>query len=390
MWFMTLYIVVGGSAWIFGLIHLDRIMSRLPDLRHYNVADNELPMLSIIIPACNEILHIESSLQSLLAQDYPSMELIVVDDRSNDGTGEIIDEFAARDSRIRPVHITQLPSDWLGKVHALNQGVQYARGEWLLFTDADVHFSAGCLRSAVAYAMHTKADLLSLLPGLIPRRFWLSVTVRAFGLLFLSTTRADLVDRPDNRHFIGIGAFNLVRRRAFEITAGFDWLKMEPGDDAALGMMIKQAGGRLRFAIAQEYLSLGWYPNIRAMFRGMEKNLFGAGAHYQWHRVLLQTVLAWLLVSVPTAGLFLGFSAGRPELALLALAVWLALFVFAGRHGQRNLREIASLILFPVGIILINFMMIHAAWRCLRNNGIEWRGTHYALDKLRAGQRIRF
>ena len=111
--------------------------------------------------------------------------------------------------------------------------------------------------------------------------FWLGVAVRSFGLLFMITTRAAHVHHADNNYYIGIGAFNLIRRKTFEQTPGFEWLRLEPGDDAALGMMVKQAGGRTRFALAEEDLAVSWYPNLRAMFKGLEKNLFGPGAHYQ-------------------------------------------------------------------------------------------------------------
>ncbi|MEJ2398504.1 MAG: glycosyltransferase family 2 protein [Gammaproteobacteria bacterium] len=348
------------------------------------------PRLSIVIPACNEAPYIESALKSLLAQDYPKIEIIVVNDRSTDDTGRIIERLASEDSRITPIHIESLPAGWLGKVHALHRGVQHARGEWLLFTDADVHFAPGCLRRAINYAVHTRADHLALLPRLVTKNFWLAVAVRSFGLLFLYKSHAASIERADNQHYIGIGAFNLVRRQVFEQTPGFEWLRLEPGDDAALGMMMKQAGGKIRFALADDLLSLGWYPNVRAMFRGMEKNLFGVGAHYQWWRVLSQTIQICLLVVAPLLGLFIGFGLLHPLLCLPALLVVLLQIVFALVIADKNIRDIVSLLLFPAGLLLVNAMLIYAAYRCLRQQGIQWRGTHYPLAELKAGQRIRF
>lgn len=390
---LSVYVLLGAVIWSllfaylgWSLLNLPRLRERVAGMR----SPSDWPGLSIVIPACNEAQNIESALESLLAQDYPGLEIIVVNDRSSDATGEIIDCMAIRDTRVKPIHIQTLPAGWLGKVHALHQGAQRAKGEWLLFCDADIHFADGSLKRTITYALHTRADLLALLPRVIANTFWLGMAVRSFGLLFLYATRAALVHRPDNDYFIGVGAFNLVRREAFERTPGFEWLRLEPGDDAALGMMIKQAGGNLRFALAEEELSLIWYPNVRAMFKGLEKNMFGAGAHYQWWRVMLQTLGVWALAAAPLTGLLAGVYLGQIFLLAAtstAIAMHLVFILFVPR---KNPQDLAYLLFFPLGLLLINLMMIRSAYCCLHHNGIDWRGTHYPLATLRAGQRMRF
>jgi glycosyltransferase involved in cell wall biosynthesis len=387
------YVMLGCGIWVVIFAYLLWTLRQLPQLQQQvatALAPEKYPMLSIIIPACNEAEHIEAALSSLLAQDYPALELIVIDDRSSDATGQIIDRLAAQDRRIQAIHITSLPDAWLGKVHALHQGVQHAHGEWLLFTDADIHFAAGALRRTLTYALHTHADHLALLPRVAVRHFWLSVAVRSFGLLFLFTTRAAQVHRSDNQHYIGVGAFNLVRRSVFERTPGFEWLRLEPADDAALGMMVKQAGGASRFALAEEDLSVSWYASLSAMFKGLEKNLFGPGAHYQWWRVLFQVVGAWALVAAPLVGVIAGLYAGSEVLLASAGVAITTHLVFAVLCAEKKAINVVYLLFFPLGILLVNAMMVRAAYRCLRNKGINWRGTHYSLAQLRAGQRLRF
>ena len=387
------YVVLGCALWVMLFVYLMWTLRQLPRL-HIQAASlaapTAWPSLSIIIPACNEAEHIEAALTSLLAQDYPALQVIVIDDRSTDATGEIIDRLAARDARIQARHVTQLPSGWLGKVHALHLGVQHARGEWLLFTDADIHFAAGALKRAVAYALHTQTDHLALLPRVILNTFWLGVAVRSFGLLFLYTMHAARVHRPNTKHYIGVGAFNLVRREMFERTPGFEWLRLEPGDDAALGMMVKQAGGCSRFALADADLAVNWYPSLGAMFKGLEKNLFGPGAHYQWWRVLLQVMSALALIAAPLVGLVAGLSTGSGVLILAAAAAIATHLMFSLLFAEGKPIDAVYLLLFPLGLLLVNAMMLRAAYYCLRNHGIDWRGTHYSLDQLRAGQRIKF
>jgi glycosyltransferase involved in cell wall biosynthesis len=379
------------AAWFAGLVYLMGTVRRLPVLRKQNAPEPDAwPRLSVIVPACNEGANLESAVATLLRQDYPDLEIILVDDRSTDGTGELIDRLALRDARICAAHVEDLPLGWLGKVHALHRGAALASGNWLLFTDADVHFSVGTLRRAVACALHQRIDHLALIPRTIQDSFWLQLAVTAFGLLFLLTTRAASVNSPDGKAFAGIGAFNLVNAERFHRTAGFEWLRLEPADDVGLAMMMKQAGGTALLAFAREDLSVKWYPSVRAMFKGLEKNLFGPGSHYRWWLLLMQVGLIWMLVSAPSLALLLG-----PVHGIAAL--WIAGAVAVGTHliisvlsATVRRSERLSLLLLPAGMLLISAMMLHAGYQCVKNGGIDWRGTHYPLDELRAGQRVKF
>jgi len=389
---LTIYLLSACLAWILIYAYLNWSLLRIPHLEalaQESVPPATWPSLSIIVPACNEAAEIESALSSLLVQDYPDLEIVVINDRSSDGTGEIIDRLAAGDQRITPVHITSLPAGWLGKVHALHSGVQRARGEWLLFSDADIHFAPNALRHALAYAMHEKADQLALLPRVCTRGFWLGLAIRSFGLLYLYSTRAAQAHRPDNSRFIGVGAFNLVRRCAYERTQGFEWLRLEAADDAALGMMLKQTGAVVRFAFAEQTLSLNWYPDLRAMFKGLEKNLFGAGAHYRWWRTAYQFIAAWALVIAPPLALLVGLNAHNSALVIPALGAILCAILFALWNSKGQCSEALYLLMFPLGVLLVNAMSVNSAFWCLRNRGIDWRGTHYSLSELRAGQRLK-
>ena len=239
----TIFLSFLCALWVAAFAYLVWARKRLPTLKSVTVAAPERwPMLSIVIPACNESAHLESALMTLAQQDYPFFEIIVVNDRSTDATGAIIDRLAARQPRLRAVHIKSLPDGWLGKVHALQRGVEIARGEWLLFTDADVYFAPGTLRQALAFAMAQDADHLTLIPRTLQNGVWLDAAVRAFGLIFLLATGAVSVNQPKSRAFVGIGAFNLVKAATFRRTAGFEWLRLEPGDDVGLGSMIKKPG----------------------------------------------------------------------------------------------------------------------------------------------------
>lgn len=348
------------------------------------------PRLSVIVPACNEAAHLDAAVKTLLHQDYPELEIIIVNDRSTDETGAVIDALAKSDARINALHIKTLPDRWLGKVHALHCGVTKATGDWLLFTDADVFFAPDALRRALAYALYNEADHLALIPRTIQKSIWLDVAVQTFGLLFLLATRAAGVNRAGSKSYVGIGAFNLVKAEAFRRTPGFEWLRLEPGDDVGLGMMVKQAGGRSRLALAHENLTVEWYPSVMAMFRGLEKNLFGPGANYQWWLMLAQVIGLVALAVAPWLGILLATMVDSITVTVLGAATLAAHGLFAVCCAERRPRDVLTLLLFPFGLLLIAAMFLRAGCKCIKHGGIDWRGTHYPVGQLRQGQRVKF
>ena len=383
---LLIYGVVFCCAWVAIYAYLMRSVTTLTLFHQQTFTEpKQWPRLSVIVPACNEAEHIEAAAKSLIEQDYPDLEIILVNDRSKDNTGEIIERLAATNPQVKTVHIETLPDNWLGKVHALHQGQQVASGEWLLFTDADIHFVPRVLRRAVSYVREHHVDHLALLPRVILNSFWLQVAIRTFGLLFFLTTRAPSINQPESKAVIGIGAFNLVKREIFAKTPGFEWLRMEPVDDMGVGLLVSNAGGKTHFALADNDLSVTWYASIIAMFRGLEKNLFGPGANYRVSKMLAQVGLIWALVAAPFVSLF----STNPWLigaAVLVIVMYLIFSVFFVREKQS---ETLSLLLFPLGLLLLSVMMLWAGFQCVKNNGVDWRGTHYSLEQLRAGQRVK-
>jgi glycosyltransferase involved in cell wall biosynthesis len=383
-----------SGLWLLLVAYWLWTLSRLPrfgeETARLAFDDFSWPALSVIVPACNEARRIEAALASLSAQDYPGLEILAIDDRSTDATGEILERLAMRDARIRVLHVQALPKDWLGKVHALHQGAQRARGDWWLFTDADVRYRPAMLRRAIRYAESQGVDHLVCLPEVHAEGLWLDVAARAFLLLLCVGTRLALVNAPGSRTPIGIGAFNLVRAETFRRTPGFEWLRMETVDDYGLGVMVKEAGGRTRLVRADDDLSVTWYESLGAMVRGLEKNSFGAVAGYSWARVAYALTLVWGLVAAPPAALAVGWTQSAPLVLGAGLAPFAAIAVFALFAPRRRARDVVAWLLAPPGIAIIGWMMLRSAWLCTRHGGIDWRGTHYPLEALRRGQRVRF
>jgi hypothetical protein len=339
-----------------------------------------------VIPACNEADTIEAAAATLLEQDYPDLEIVLIDDRSGDGTGAIIDQIAAADHRVRPLHITRLPDGWLGKVHALWRGSQQADGDWLLLADADVHLAPGTLRRAVAYAERHGLDHLAAGPDLWSTSFILDAAVSLFLRSFCVFMRCWAIGNPRSRAFIGVGAFNLVRRSALEATEGFPWLRLEVADDVGLGMMLKHAGARCCFVNATGLIGLDWYRTVAEMAHGTEK-AFASVARCSIVQLLVVCGLAVAMEWAPLVALLPLGHAGLMPLGLTMIAAAVASNVVVARWMHRRL---LPALCTPLAVLFGVALLLRAGWLGLRRGGIQWRGTLYPSRMLREAIRVRF
>jgi hypothetical protein len=341
------------------------------------------PRVSVIIPACNEEATIEQALRSRLAEGYPDAEYLVIDDRSTDRTGEILDRMAAEDPRIVALHVRELPEGWLGKVHAMHVAVARATGAWVLFSDADVHHEPGTLRRVVAYCEQHRIDHAAVFPWVWSSTFWLDGVMNTLLRVLAAGSRAWKVPDPRSRISVGGGNFNLVRRAALARAGGLAPLRMEVIDDAALGQVLKWSGARPCVLNGRGFVGLWFYRSVRDVVVGIEKNAFAMLGRFSVPR--FAAVLTALSVCELGALVTLAAGAGWPFVlaaATLALAALVQLAV-ARWYG----RPLLPTVLAPLGWLVFAFAALRSAVLTLRRGGITWRGTHYPLAALRRGRR---
>jgi cellulose synthase/poly-beta-1,6-N-acetylglucosamine synthase-like glycosyltransferase len=339
-----------------------------------------LPRVTIIVAARNEERGIAPAVRSMLALDYPDLELIVVNDRSTDDTGRILDGLAAEQgAALRVVHNTALPDGWLGKNHALMLGSRQATGDVILFTDADIVFEPTALRRAVGYMIEQDIDHLAagpevVMPLLMPAAFAFSGTI-----YFSMFTRPWKARDPKSAFHIGIGAFNLIRSAAYQRIGGHEPIRMRPDDDLKLGKLVKKNGLRQDFVVGLGMVSVAWYDSTRDLVDGLSKNSF-AGLDYSVPKVLAAVAGQLLLFVWPVAGLLLTTG---PAFAASAITVGLTLLLHLdARSIQRGRLWLAPL--YPLVSLLLVFIVLRATLLTLARGGIEWRGTRYPLAELRA------
>jgi len=383
----TIWCVLTGCWMLLLSLRVFKFTRKLQFLRAVRVKEElAWPKISLIVPACNEAQTIASAAQSLLSMDYPNLELIVVDDRSTDDTQKVVRALAEKDARIKAVRVELLPEGWLGKVHALHQGVRAASGEWLLFSDADVHYRKESLKKAMSFCNDEKLDFLSVTPSIIGGTFTLRMIVAHF--LHWATLSIDLerVSDPRYKDALGGGAFNLVRRSSYESSGGLEWIKMDVIDDVGLAYTLKQSKAKLGVLSGLDEIELEWYPNFWAFVKGIEKNGFAAT---QYSVLLLSVFILGVLM------IFLGFTL----MPLVAGQLWVEVFVWGSlvwylamtARSLNSMMQVSPVVIlfFPILFVVMPLVFIRSAVKCLRQKGIYWRGTFYPLAALRAGQRLK-
>jgi chlorobactene glucosyltransferase len=337
-----------------------------------------------VIPARNEEAEIERAVRSHLAQDCPDFEVVVVDDRSTDRTGAILEAIGREDPRLKIVAGREPPPGWLGKPHALAQGAATASGSLLLFADADVRYHPAALREAVTILEAERLDLVALLPRIEMRGFWENVllpylTISIYGSVgFLANLRGP------RSLAVGAGAGMLVRRLAYDAVGGHSALRRSVVDDIRLAMAVKRAGFGYLLVRAEDRVAVRIYRGFRGVWDGLAKNLAYAFSGPAGLLLLLLTFFYLAISIAPFAVLFaalFGASVPSRDLALAALLVAALVLLrgaLAAALGDRLWPATTHALMAAVwaGIIGRSFY-----WKLVRKK-IEWRGRRYDAAKI--------
>ena len=367
--------------WILNAIDTAIGSAKIPKLEGVPpVEDSQCPTVSILFAARDEAEKLPTALETFLALDYPRLEVVAVDDRSEDSTPQILAAAAQRDSRLKFVRVNELPARWLGKPHGLQKAFEHSTSEWLVFTDADVHFSRDLLRRSVAVAQKEGLDHLTLLSSVEVHSAGEKITITFFAMGFLMGVRPWRVHDPRSKGYAGVGAFQMIRRSAYETIGGHRRLAMEVVDDMKLGKLVKEAGIGSGVAKAWERVRVRWHAGVANIVRGTTKNFFAAAGYnlglacFQLVMLLLVCVLPWVL---------LPFLRGW-ALALDAIAVGMTIAMEAGVGIELGISPIYALT-EPLGALIMSWMLVRSVIVTLWSGGITWRGTFYPLEELRRG-----
>lgn len=379
--FWTALLAAVALLWILEAIELGRGVAALPSLESFSpLADDQCPLVSVLVAARDEEEKLPGALATFLALDYPRYEVIAVDDRSVDATAAILQAAAQNDSRLKRLRIDSLPPGWLGKPYALQRAYETSTGEWLVLTDADVHFRPDLLRRALAAAQQNGWEHLTLLGQAKMFNAGEKIAMSFFSLAFLMGIRPWRVRDSRSGVYAGVGAFQLIRHSAYEKMGTHRRLAMEVVDDMKLGKLAKEAGVRSAVARAGDAVSVHWHAGIRNMILGTTKNFF-ATTGFRVGVVAAQIFGLVLAFLFPVVALL--FAHGWARAFDLVAIVLPAIATGSVCRGFRVSPLYA--LLYPVGALIFIWMLARSTIVTMWKGGIEWRGTFYPLDELKRG-----
>lgn len=366
-------------AWVYKLLSVIRGLPLVPDLcdPQWDSLPDGMPSLTVIVPARQEAADIGATLRSLLAQDYPNLQIIAVDDRSTDETGAIIDRIAQQHPQhLRAIHVTELPAGWLGKTHAMALAARQGESDWILFTDADITFAPDALRRALVLATATGADHLVAVPTMQIARWDEGMMLGFFQCIGIWIARPWHIPDPSRNDSAGAGAFNLIRRSAYQQIGGFEALRMVVLEDIAFGRLIKSSGLKQRLAFAPGLIRVHWASGALGLMRVMVKNLFSG---FGFSVPLLLAGCVWVIVFCLFPPVGFAFPSLRLPTAITALAVF-GIYRFLGR---RSLISSGYALLFSSAAVVFVIAMLQSMQAVRRQGGVTWRGTFYSLKDLK-------
>lgn len=336
------------------------------------------PAVAIIIAVRNEEEELEKALTSVCNLDYSNYRLVLVNDRSTDRTPQILGNFAQRFSHVTVIHLNELPDGWLGKSHALYQGYLNSTEEWLLFTDGDVNFKPDTLTKAISYSIRQQLDHLVLLPRIHSRSALFNSVLATFKIMFDLQYRPWAAKNPHSGASIGMGAFNLVRRTAYETAGTHLRFALHPNDDLQLGEHIKSSGNKQDVLYGDEQIQYEWYNSLNAFINGLMKNAFSS-VNYSFLKAVINSIAALLFFVLPVPVLLVSGEPQQQYLAAIILLSQLALYLLKPALHARWW----YVLIIPFAAAVISFIMLKSALVTTWQRGIYWRESFYPLSQLK-------
>lgn len=393
--FLGLGALTAGTAWGSSLlIQSLKPADRIPTVDALEApppaGPPEWPFVSIIVPARNEERNLPTLLPCLLAQRYPNFELIVVDDKSTDATPVILAEWAALDSRLRVVSGRELPPGWKGKPHALHQGVQVARGDWFLFTDADTQHSPFSLSSSISHALAHNIDLFTIGPQFelvsAAEKLIMPIAYEGISVLYAPGN----VNNPKSPIAIANGQYIMIKRSVYETSGGIERVKDCIAEDLEFGKAIKGDGYRLRIGDGRHLMSVRMYTNLAEVWEGWSKNvvLSFKGNPLQGFLAIQGTIQISLMPLVMLRWAWLARRTARKTgkkddrtyaawLSALAAANVAMPYAYRARVDRMlGLSPIWTLTQ-PVGGVLFLLIMLTSLYKLITGKGVTWKGRTY-------------
>jgi len=399
MWKYLLLIFLSFSllSWILYIIRTIKNYKILPSLVNEEIkTDDKLPIVSVIIPTRNESKRITPCIESIKAQTYPNLEIIIVDD-SNDNTVDVINGIIKNDKRFRIIKEEKLNGGWVGKPHAMQQGSREAKGEWLLFIDADTSHDRNIITSAVKHAQKKKLDMLSILSELVCKSFWEKIIQPIPTGLLIFISPLGKVNDPKSKNAFALGPFILIKHTVFDKIGGYEKIRGKIADDVEMAKLLKESGYRIGLVKAYDMMKLRMYEKFKDIWEGWSKNIFLGlvqkreiqSKGKQLAVLLIGLFVVFDMVVLPFFAIILSLLV----LFLLKISIWWFILAFSlivwlvsisvqsYVHSKYYIGKPVYSPLYFIGGIVTMGIFLNSAIKTLSGKGVKWKGRTYTADK---------
>ena len=389
--FISLIIsILGGVCftWIYLLLFMIKSIIMSPKLEFIEYVEKKFPKISIILPARNEEKHIHHCIDSLLKQDYPDFEIILVNDESTDKTLEIMKEFEkSYPNKIKVINITYRDENWIGKNWACYQGYLKSNGTLLLFTDADSFHSEKTMSLAVQNIIHNRLDAITLMPMLLCHDFLTKVTLPILTT-FMHTRFSPLrVNNAKSKIGYFIGSYFIINRDTYEKVGTHKSVKHEIIEDGALGKKVKEANFKMKMVRGESYVQAIWARNSIELLNAIDRLVIPLFKEKRFKASLLSISLFFLLL-FPFIIFPLSLISNINNLSLMSLGITCLSGFILVIMLITNLIQIKTTLFFNkiysigflIGSIIIVTRFVNRLVKSKTKNIINWRDRIYTLS----------
>jgi len=384
-------IIVG---WIFLIKSMLKSFKETPYLERFEKIKHDYPKVSVILPARNEEDFLAKCLDTLVDQDYPNYEIIVIDDSSQDSTGNIIIEYANKYSKIIPVSAKPKPEGWMGKNWACVEGYKKSTGDLLLFTDADTKHSKNVITLVVDHLESNKLEALTVIPRLVTLDFWTNITLPMISTFLHTRFSAIRVNDPTKKTGYFFGSFFIINKKTYEKIGTHEGVKQEIIEDGALGKKVKENGHKMKMVRGERFIEAIWARDKSTLWNGLKRLMIPLSLQSQKIAVgIFFAVLFLLFIPFPVfvSSLFLVFESNSYS-SLFVSSLVASILIYAGgiievKKGL-DLRLVFSAFA-PIGSLVVVLAFLSGLYQAKKDSAISWRGRRYSMkDHIQDSIRI--
>ena len=389
-------------TWSYFLLYMVKSFRESPKLQQYAQPSNGVfPRVSVIVPARNEEDYISGCLDSLIKQDYPNFEIILMDDSSEDRTWEIMQKYTAKyNGLIKSLRAGPRPHGWVGKNWACYRGYILSRGDLLLFTDADTKHSASTMGSAVQYLGSQNFDAITLVPRLLCRDFWTRITLPLLTVFLHTRFSALRVNNPATKIGYFFGSFYLITRSAYEAVGTHKLVRQELVEDGALGAELKRRKFAIKMVKGEQYVTAVWARDLTTLWHGIRRLVIPIYTRNRYATVFMTVAVIFLLllpfILMPFSVVFYALS---PEFVSKNddrdnVHVVAAIVASAGALGVALIFLCAAIqsklgvfqsplygLCCPLATVIICSCFLSSLYDATKSGSIKWRGRQYNVTE---------